>query len=303
MSAARPAVAIVGAGGLAAAFATALAQSGRARVTIASRRPVTAAAVGRNVRGLRAVPLIKDAVADAEIVLLAVPDRAITHLARALVPMRSSWRGVVVLHAAGAYGPELVAPLRKRGATTGVLHPLCVLGAPQDRALTGAAARLEGQAEAVKAARRLCKLVGLVPLAQPKRQTPRGRRSYHAAASLVSNDLIALLAAGRGLLVRHGVSERAALDALTTLAEGTLRAVRRGGLSGALTGPVARGDLTTLAAQLAALRIDDPAAREAHRALSLRLVDLARARGRLDAKAVDALRRLLARGRGRRRTV
>ena len=303
MSAARPAVAIVGAGGLAAAFATALARSGFASVTIASRRRATASAVARGVRGLRALPRIEDAIADAKIVLLAVPDRVITPLASALVLMRSSWRGVVVLHAAGAYGPELLAPLRARGAATGVLHPLCVLGALRDGALAGAAARVEGDANAKTAARRLCKLVGLVPLVQPKRQTSHGRRSYHAAASLVSNDLVALLAAGQGLLVRQGVSPRAAVDALTTLAEGTLRAVRSSGLPGALTGPVARGDLTTLEGQLAALAIDDKAAGEAHRALSLRLVDLAGATGRLDGKAARSLRRLLGRGPGRRRTV
>lgn len=303
MSTARPAVGIVGAGGLGAAFAIALSRTGKAKVTIASRRSRTASAVARGVLGLDAGPRIEDAIADADVVLLAVPDRTIAPLARTLAPLRSSWRGVVVLHAAGAYGPELLAPLRARGAATGVLHPLSVLGVRREDALTGASARIEGDATARTAARRLCRLVGLIPLASTKKQTPHGRRSYHAAASLVSNDLVALLAAGRDLLVRHGVKQRAAADALTTLAEGTLRAVRRAGLSGALTGPVVRNDRATLAAQLAALANDDEAAGSAHRALSLRLVDFANASGRLDGKAARSLRRLLARGPGRRRTV
>jgi predicted short-subunit dehydrogenase-like oxidoreductase (DUF2520 family) len=73
--------------------------------------------------------------------------------------------------------------------------------------------------------------------------------------------------------------------------------VRAGGLAAALTGPVARNDAETLAAQLKALRGVDPAAADAHRALSLRLVALAESSGRLDRDAARALRKRLARGR------
>lgn len=303
MSIDRPALAIVGAGRLARALAHALQRSGGAAVTIAARRPAAASALARAARGHVTTRRIEDAVANADIVLLAVPDRAIAPIAGVLVPMRRSWSGVVVLHAAGAYGPELLAPLREHGAATGVLHPLAVLGARGDADLRGAAARIEGSTKALTASRRLCRLVGLVPLPVSGRQTPQGRSSYHAAASLASNDFVALLAAAQGLLVRHGVPERAALRALLTLAEGALLTVRRRGLLGALTGPVARNDGTTLTAQLRALAFDDPQACDAHRALSLRLVDLAEAGGRLDGPAARSLRLLLARSRGPRTTV
>jgi predicted short-subunit dehydrogenase-like oxidoreductase (DUF2520 family) len=299
----RTALAIVGAGGLATAMASALSRSVAVAVTVAARRPAAAAALARGRRGVRAARRIDDAVAAADVVLLAVPDRAIPPLARALVPMRPSWRGVVVLHAAGAYGPELLAPLRARGASTGVLHPLAVLGTQRPGALAGAAARIEGMPAAEKAARQLCRLVGLVPVRGHGRLSPHRRRSYHAAASLAANDLVALLAAGQDLLVRLGMPKRAALSALLTLADGVLAAARLGGVLAALTGPVARNDTTTLAAQLKSLAVDDPLAAEAHRALSLRLVDLAEAGGRLDKAEAEEFRRLLARGRSRRGTV
>jgi predicted short-subunit dehydrogenase-like oxidoreductase (DUF2520 family) len=297
------AVAIVGAGGLARAMARALGRSGRARVTIASRRPAEAKAAARGARGVRSARRIEDAIADAAIVLLAVPDRAIEPLARALAPLRASWRGVVALHAAGAYGTELLAPLHARGAATGVLHPLAVLGAGAGVPLAGSYARLEGQPSAVASARRLCALTGLVPLRCSGLASRRGRSGYHAAASLVSNDLIALLAAAQDLLAGHGVPRRDALEALTTLAERALAQVRETGLAGALTGPVARNDGATLLAQLRALDAKDPAAAAAHRALSLRLLQLAVSAGRADRTSASALRRLLTRGRGRRRTV
>jgi len=169
--------------------------------------------------------------------------------------------------------------------------------------LSGAYARIEGLALARAAARRLCGLVGLTPLRGSGLQSPQDRRAYHAAASLASNDLVALLAAGQGLLVRRGVPAGEALRALTVLALGALRQVRDAGLAGALTGPVARNDGATLSAQLRVLARDDPAAAEAHRALSLRLIDLAFASGRLDKAAARALQLLVSRGPGRSATV
>jgi predicted short-subunit dehydrogenase-like oxidoreductase (DUF2520 family) len=252
---------------------------------------------------VRAVARIEEAIVGAGIVLLAVPDRAIAPLARAIGPLRPSWRGIVALHAAGAYGTELLAPLRRRGAATGVLHPLAVLGKGRGVPLAGAFARVEGVPAARSAARRLCALAGLVPLRGAGLGTPAGRRRYHAAASLASNDVVALLAAAHALLVRCKVPEREALAALARLTLGAVETVRRSGLHGALTGPVARNDAGTLEAQLSTLAVFDPAAALAHRALSLRLIELAESSGRLDHAAAKALRRRLARGPGRSRTV
>lgn len=302
MSPQRPAVAVIGAGGLARAFSRALGRSGGADVVVAARRPAQARAIARGVRGVRAAG-VDEAVAAADIVLLAVPDGAIAAVARELARHRASWRGVVVLHAAGAYGPAPLAPLAARGAAVGVLHPFAVLGRGSSRIAAGSMARIEGTPKARSAARRLASLAGLTVLAGRALSTPRGRKAYHAAASLASNDVIALLVAARDLLVGTGVSERNALRALSALAGGALAQAQAFGLEAAVTGPVARGDVGTVTAQLAALGATDEAAAEAHRALSLRLVTFARAIGRLDSAKAEALRSRLARGRGRAATV
>lgn len=296
MTGGRDVVAIVGAGRLASAMARAIAGTSGVRVVIAARRPKAAGRLAREVKGARAAP-IERAVAAASIVLLAVPDRSIAPLARELAPLRDSWRGVVALHGAGAYGPELLSALALRGAATGVLHPLAVLagGAPPSAAF----ARIEGAATARAAARRLARLAGLVPLSGRGLETPRARRAYHAAASLASNDVVALLAAAHRVLVRHGVPDRQAWQAVVSLASGALSSVRRGGAGKALTGPVVRNDAATLRGQLAALASHDPEARAAHRALSVILVDVAVASGRLSEKDGVGLLRRLARGRGR----
>jgi predicted short-subunit dehydrogenase-like oxidoreductase (DUF2520 family) len=293
-------VAIVGAGGLARAMAHAWGARGL-RVVVASRRPQAASALARGTRGVTAAR-IGPAVAGAAVVLIAVPDRSIAVVARELAPLRASWRGVVVLHGAGAYGPELLSALASRGAATGVMHPLAVLASRAAMPLDGAFARIEGARAAKTAARRLAHLAGLVPLSGRGLDSPRGRRAYHAAASLASNDLIALLTAARRLLVRHGVPERRAWSAVLALASSALSAAGRGGPGHALTGPVVRNDRETLVRQLDALR-QDPEAREAHRALSSILLEVAVAAGRLGREDAAGLRRRLKRGRRRSGTV
>ena len=303
MSRRQPSIAIVGAGGLARTMARALGRAGSVTVVVAARRPAAAAGIARGARRVRAAERIDDAVASADVLLLAVPDGAIAAVARSLARLRPSWRGTVVLHAAGALGPEPLAVLAKRGASTGVLHPLAVLPRSGRGRLSGAAARIEGSPKATRAARRLAALVGLVPLSGRALATPRGRQAYHAAASLASNDLVALLVVAADLLVRAGVAKSSATRALASLASGTIAQTRSAGLPGALTGPVARGDTGTVAAQMEALRSADPDAAEAHRALSLRLVAFAQASGHLDPAAASVLRRSLARGWQRSATV
>lgn len=296
-------VAIIGGGGLARSVARALAATRAGRVVIAARKPAAAAAIARGRPSLEALARIDDAVAAGDTLLLAVSDGALASVAAAIAPMRGSWRGVVVLHAAGAYGTRPLQALAKRGAQTGVLHPLAALGRDGGGRLTGAAARIEGTPKAAAEARRLAACLGLQPLSGRSLKTPAGRRRYHAAAALASNDVLALIAAARDLLVRSGAGKAAATRALIALADGALAQARRRGLAAALTGPVVRGDEATLRAHLAALGTADPLAATAHRALSLRLAAFARAEGRLDPATARRLAAGLDRGRRRSRTV
>jgi predicted short-subunit dehydrogenase-like oxidoreductase (DUF2520 family) len=243
-------------------------------------------------------------VENAALVLLAVPDRAIAPLARRLAArVPRGWPRRTVLHHAGALGPACLAPLARRGAAVGVLHPLQVLG--QARAaktlLSGSRARIEGDPRAVGVARRLALDLGLVPVRFPRALGPSGRAAWHAAASLASNDLVALLSLAAEALRATGLGERKAMEALLPLARGAIAHVGAGGIEGALTGPVVRGDAATLTSQLRALKTACPEAAEVHRALSRRLLRIAEAAGGLTARDRSRLVRVLAaprRGRG-----
>jgi predicted short-subunit dehydrogenase-like oxidoreductase (DUF2520 family) len=291
----RPETVVVGAGRLAAALLPALVGAGYPVVAVASRRLAAARRLARRARGVRATTKIEESAGRGGLVLLAVPDRAIAELARLLAGAVEGWRGRTVIHHAGALGIEPLAPLARAGAGTAVVHPLQCLGpdAAETGVLAGSHARVEGDRRGRPVARRLALDLGLVPLPLPAELGAAERAAYHAAASLVSNDVVALLSAATEILVSLGLSRRRALEALLPLASGTLAQARAGGVEGALTGPVARGDAETTARHLRAVGGRSRDVAEAHRALSRVLADLGHRVGTLTARQRREVRRVL----------
>jgi predicted short-subunit dehydrogenase-like oxidoreductase (DUF2520 family) len=94
------------------------------------------------------------------------------------------------------------------------------------------------------------------------------RAAYHAAAVVASNHLVALLGQVERLAETAGVP----FDAFLPLIATTLANCAHHGPAAALTGPVARGDVDTVAAHLDAL---PDAERHTYRALALAALTLA----------------------------
>lgn len=293
-------VALIGAGRLARALARALPAAGRRVLALASRRTASARRLAAELASATRVVEPARALRSAPLILLAVPDDAIAplaeHLAKAAGP---GLERRVVLHHAGRLGPEVLAPLAKRGAAVGVLHPLQTLADPSAAAaLAGSLARVEGRGEAARAAVALARDLGMIPVRAAAGAGRRERELYHAAASLAANDLLALLDLAVELMTRSGIDRRRAASGLARLMQGALRNAERLGPAGALTGPVARGDGDALVAHLARLGRASREAERLHRQLSARLVQMALAGGRLDPRGARELRRLLRAGAG-----
>jgi predicted short-subunit dehydrogenase-like oxidoreductase (DUF2520 family) len=96
---------------------------------------------------------------------------------------------------------------------------------------------------------------------------------------LAGNAPLALLERASRLLVAAGVDAGVAHQALAALLEGAARNARRQGAAGALTGPVARNDVATVAAHLEALAVE-PAVRDLYLRLAQETLALAGRQGR-----------------------
>jgi predicted short-subunit dehydrogenase-like oxidoreductase (DUF2520 family) len=207
--------------------------------------------------------------AEVEIVVLAVRDGAVADAAADLARSAEVTDRHVVLHLSGLLDESPLAPLRPRGAALGVLHPLQAIAQPETapERLRGALAVLTGDERAVRAGEALARSVGLRPvvLAGP------GKPRYHAAAAIASNYLVVLATIAERLMMDAGLSEDAARSGIRALMTGTLANVSAEGPA-ALTGPIARGDVATVRAHLAAL---PPEARPLYVALGRVALELA----------------------------
>jgi predicted short-subunit dehydrogenase-like oxidoreductase (DUF2520 family) len=184
--------------------------------------------------------------ADAELVLLCVPDRAIAAVAAGIEP------GPWIAHVSGATPLAALDPHERRFG----LHPLQTFtrgrGAEQ---LDGAFAAVTAETdEARELGFWLARTLGLEPFALADSR----RDAYHAGAAVASNYLVTLRRAAGSLLEAAGAPPEA-LDPL-------MRRTIENGFE--LTGPIARGDWATVEAHIGAIRRERPELEQMYAALA-----------------------------------
>jgi predicted short-subunit dehydrogenase-like oxidoreductase (DUF2520 family) len=277
--------AVVGPGRVGSALARHWQQSGFRCAGFVGRDPATIRVALEFAGAGRALTLTEAAGAD--FVLLSVGDDQLAEVARSAAAQVR--RDTLWLHCSGRHDLAPLAPLAAAGARIGSLHPLC----PFPTAAIGYA-RLPGCPGVIEAAppvaRRLAVLArkaGLVPVVAGGGD----RVLYHAACALGTNGVTALHE-----LVERGFAGAGIADArrlATAALQAGLGASDAAGAEAALSGPVARGDATLIAAHLAALQSAAPAALPVYRELMRHAVALALRRRSLDAASAERLARRL----------
>ena len=193
-----------------------------------------------------------------DVLWLAVPDAAIeeaaAELARALqVRAKDSKRVAqpkIVLHASGALTSEALAPLAALGIQTGSAHPMMTFVAGEPPSLEGAWFAVEGAPAAVRAAREFAKKLG----ANSFRIEPGSKTLYHAFGAMLSPMLATELEAAERVGLRAGIDARQVRRIMEPIVLRTVRNVLRNGAGKSFSGPLARGDVSTVSAHLESLK-------------------------------------------------
>jgi predicted short-subunit dehydrogenase-like oxidoreductase (DUF2520 family) len=273
----RPVVGLIGPGRAGVGLALALAQAGYTVRLHGRRKKKVPAPLTLNVGEGDAPPAW---IAEAGVVILAVRDDGIRPLAETLAAARAITPDHVVLHLSGVQGQEALGPLVTSRAALGSLHPLQTIVEPEraPARLKGAWAAVEGMPRAVEAAERLAQDLGM----RPFRIATKAKAIYHAGAVFASNYLVVVEAMAQRLLRHAGLTDADAWAALRPLVEGTLENLSRAEPKDALTGPVARGDTTTIVRHIESLTLDDG---KLYRALGRAALELAQKRGMDEATA------------------
>lgn len=275
---------VIGVGRAGSALGAALARAGH---------PVIAAhAVSERSRDRAAAVLpdaelvaVEEVVARTELVLLAVPDDALPALAQQL-PFTP---GQFVVHCSGRYGVAVLDPAAQRGALPLALHPAMTLtGTSLDvERLSGTPFGVTSAEPLRMAAEALVVEMGGEPIWIPE----AARTLYHAALAHSANHLITLVASAIEMLEGAGVENGGRL--LSPLLQASLDNALRMGYP-ALTGPVVRGDASTVAAHIEVLA-QDPQVQAAYIALARLTADRALAEGLLKPQAAEGLLHVLGR--------
>lgn len=254
-------VGVVGAGRVGAVLAAALRNAGHEVVAAAGESDASRHRIETLLPG---TPVLKpSAVARAcDLLLLTVPDDMLRNVVSVLAASGALHDGQYVVHTSGRHGLTVLDPAREVGARTAALHPAmtfsgtsvdlgrlegCVFGltadAPERDLVAGLVADLGGR-----------------PMWVPE----ESRTLYHAGLAHGANHLVTLVSEAMQVLAAAGADDPAAtLRPLLTAALDN--ALERG--DAALTGPIVRGDVETVAAHVEELARCSPQALRSYVAL------------------------------------
>lgn len=201
-------------------------------------------------RRLSARPLSwEEQLPGADLLVVAVRDDSIEEVARRLAGRASQIEGAV--HLSGLKSGSALAPLD--GPPVGSFHPLQTLPTPEAGAARLAGAWIGVTSDDDLLSDRLFAFAASLG-ARPFELDEASKPLYHAAAAAAANFTLAALAMSRRMFEGAGVDFAAAVPLVRGVIENALEM----GPEQALTGPVARGDVGTVRAQLAAVRAFDP---------------------------------------------
>ncbi len=282
----KPGIAIVGAGSLGSVLACALRKAGYTIQEIIVRDRAASLAHGRPLARQVGAHLssTRRSILSAGVTWLCVPDREISACAEMLA-RDCNWKGKIALHSSGALPSSELQALKVKGAAVASVHPLMTFVRNVQPSLVGVPFALQGDAPAVRLARKIVQDMGGEPFVISKRHKP----AYHAWGAFASPLLVAALITAEEVAVTAGMSRKEARRRMQPIVRQTVANYFEQGPAGAFSGPIVRGDAAIIEKHLKILaRLPD--AKQVYSALARVALK------KLAAKNKGELGRILAQG-------
>lgn len=196
---------------------------------------------------------INELVSSCDIIFITTIDNEISKIVDAILPMHNLDNKVFV-HCSGALSSEVFQPLITKGAKGYSLHPLhAFVGNEQDmKGLETCYVTIEGHADSKEELASIQHVLALFEGRYAWIETDK-KVLYHGAAVMLSNYLVTLVHEGYKYLSHMGLSEVHINKMMIPLLEGTVTNIKHNGTVKGLTGPIIRGDDSTILRHLNAL--------------------------------------------------
>ncbi len=240
--------------------------------------------------GCTAYPSPQEVSRSADIIFITTSDAAIASVVEQIAEKRAFRPGQVILHMSGAQSSQILDKAKEFGALVLSLHPLQAF-ASIDRAieiLPGSVFSIEGDEGAYALGVRITEALGGEYFFIEREAKPL----YHAGACVVSNYMVTLVDFGIKLLEATGIPREMAAKALQPLISGTVKNIENIGIPKALTGPVARGDLATIAGHLHCMEEMAPELIKLYSWLGFYTAPLAQEKGGIDETSREEFEKL-----------
>lgn len=211
----------------------------------------------------------EEVIAASDSVILSTPDGAIKKVWESF--NKENVKGRIFCHLSGSLSSDVFSGIEKLGGYPISIHPLFAFSSKESvyQQLNQVCFTLEGHPYAVAQWKDMLSALGNKALVVSGEVKPK----YHAAASILSNHVIAVLEAGYQLLEECGFSEEEARTYTSVLVRDNVEHVIRDGCVKAMTGPIERGDEETVAKHLSVL---NPGQREIYQACGRQLLVMAK---------------------------
>lgn len=189
----------------------------------------------------------------ADVYLIATPDDSIEPMSQQLAKQTLPFKASVVFHCSGLLSSECLNSLAQRGCYTASIHPLFSFSNPliDVEVFTGTYCSFEGNKFALEKLLPIFRAIDS-PLFLIKKND---KALYHAASVFASNYLVTLVSMAEVCYKKAGLSGKLAKTITQALMAQTLNKIQYlDESSAALTGPLQRGDRSTLKKHLQALK-------------------------------------------------
>ncbi|MBO5468669.1 MAG: DUF2520 domain-containing protein [Lachnospiraceae bacterium] len=211
---------------------------------------------------------IEDVIAASDAIILSTPDGAIKKVWDTID--KKNLTGKMICHLSGSLSSDVFSGIDTYGGYAISIHPMFAFSNKDSvyQQLDSVSFTLEGHPYAVNAWQQLLDALGNCSVVIDQAKKPK----YHAAASILSNQVVAVLATGYELLEECGFSEKEARTFSAALVRDNVEHVIADGCVSALTGPIERGDVGTVQKHLQEL---NDTQKELYRVCGSKLLELA----------------------------
>lgn len=227
-------------------------------------------------------------------VFITTPDDLIENTAQTLSESAIDWSGRGVIHCSGSFSASILRPLSEKGASIASVHPIQTFTRGDDRTrLQQIYMSLQGDPDLVERLESIVREQESHALLLDENQ----KNAVHIAAVFASNYLVALLHTSDDLLKTHGIAE--GVNILAPLIHQTLKNILEKGPEESLTGPIDRGDLSTIQGHLDVLSSETSVKKGAtskkslYRSFGAVCLEMVRKKGALTEDQIGKLEKLL----------